>query len=235
MSAGTESRRAIAATSRRSLLGGALASAVLLVSPACQSLPPFTLEEAVRRLLYRSSERAFARLAAPDGYWDETVRRVGLPGMLGTRGEVVASILTSAIFKQRLEAAFADIALDASDRAAPVVTDAVRVIGISNAIALVNGGPRAATAYLRSGMGTRLVEAIVPEVGEAIRLAEDPLVGQLLAGLTGVDLAGLARNVAGSIEETIWREIGNEEAAIRADPAATRDPVLIGALGEVAS
>ena len=35
--------------------------------------------------------------------------------------------------KGRLERAFANIAEDASDRAAPLVTDAVRVIGFQNA------------------------------------------------------------------------------------------------------
>ena len=55
--------------------------------------------------------------------------------------------------------------------------------------------------------------------------------GQLLSGLTGVDVSGLARNFAAEVDNVIWGEIAREEAAIRADPAATRDPVLIGVFG----
>ena len=151
--------------------------------------------------------------------------------MLGARGDVLSSVLTSALFKSRLEDVVADIAVDASYRAAPVVTDAVRVIGISNALALVNGGPTAASSYLRQEVGFRLVDAMVPQVGEALRMAQDPLMGQLLSALTGVDVAGVSRTFAGQVNDVIWQEIGREEAAIRANPRATRDPLLIGVFG----
>ena len=57
--------------------------------------------------------------------------------------------------------------------------------------------------------------------------------GQALEALTGVDVAGIARDLAGEVDDSIWSAIGREEAAIRADPRATRDPVLIGTLGPV--
>ena len=214
---------------RRAFLAGAFATAGALALAACASTGmPISLTEAVRRLLVLSSERAFLRLTKPGGYWDQQVTQVGLGEMLGTRGDTLSRVLTSTLFKDRLEDVVADVAVDASYRAAPVVTDAVRVIGVSDALALVRGGPNAATTFLRGEMGGRLVEALVPEVGEALRVAEDPLMRELIAGLTGVDVGGLSRSLAGRIEDVIWREIGNEEAAIRANPAQTRDPVLIG-------
>lgn len=219
-----------AMTSRRRFLAGATASGALLALPACESLGGFSLVDAVRRLLYLSSERAFARLLAPDGYWDDAVADIGLDNMLGTRGGILASILTSSLFKDRLEGAFADIAIEGAERAAPIVTDAVRVIGIDNALALINGGPTAATEFLRGGMGTTLVEAMVPELGQAMRIASEPLVAELLGGLTGIDVRGVAQNVSRTIDNAIWNEIGVEEAAIRANPRATNDPLLIGAL-----
>ena len=100
--------------------------AALLALPACATYPGFSLTEAVRRLLLRASENAFARLTAPDGYWDDQVARLGLSNLLGTRGDTLARILTSTLFKDRLEDAFADIAIEGSYRAAPIVTDAVR-------------------------------------------------------------------------------------------------------------
>ena len=216
---------------RRALLGGGVAGAALLTLPACASLPGFSMTEAIRRLLLRASDNAFARLVEPDGYWDEQVARIGFSELLGTRGSTVARILTSNLFKERLEDAFADFAIDASFRAAPIVTDAVRVIGLANAIELVRGGPQAATTALRGELGGRLIDEMVPELGDAIRIASDPLVAELINATTGTDVGGIAQRLAGNIDDAIWTEIGVEEAAIRADPRSTNDPVLIGVFG----
>ena len=215
---------------RRAFLGGALASA-LLALPACTGMGGISFTEAIRRLLMVSSERAFARLTADGGFWDEQVGALGLESFLGSRGGVLARILTSGLFKSRLEGAFADIAIEGSYRAAPVVADAVRVIGIQNAIDLVRGGPSAATAFLRGSMDDRLIETMVPEIGDALRVAREPLVGQLLAGLTGVDVSEVATSFSANVNGVIWDEIGKEEAAIRADPGSTNDALLIGVFG----
>lgn len=217
--------------SRRSLLGGLAAGTALLALPGCTSLGGFGLVDAVQRLLYLSSERAFARMLQPNGFWDQQVASLGLGNVLGVRGDVLSRILTSGLFKSRLDRAFGDIAYRGAERAAPVVTDAVRVIGFENAIDLVRGGPTAATAFLRGNLGSRLVDAMVPELGTAMRVASDPLVGQALSALTGVDTAQVAARFADTVDEVIWREIGNEEAAIRADPASTNDAAIIAIFG----
>jgi len=217
---------------RRALLGGAAGGAALMLLPGCASTGGvFSMEEAVRRLLLLASENAFARLTAPGGFWDEQVARIGLEQFLGARGNTLSRILTSTLFKDRLEERFAEFAIDASFRAAPVVTDAVRVIGFANALELVRGGPSAASSFLRQEVGTALVDAVVPELGEAMRLAEDPLVGQALAALTGVDVGGVATRIGRTVDDAVWGEIAREEAAIRANPESTRDPLLIGVFG----
>ncbi len=215
---------------RRQLLGGMLAGGSLLLLPGCATTGGFSLIDAVRQLLYLSTTRAFARLTADGGYWDTGITELGLEGFLGTRGTVLAQILSSTLFKSRLERAFAGIAEDASYRAAPLVTDAVRVVGVQNAIALVRGGPTAATAFLRGEMGDALVQAMVPEVGQALRIAQDPLVGQILAQLSGVDVPGVANAFSSRVNDVIWTEIGAEEAAIRANPQSSNDPLLIAVL-----
>ena len=219
-------------TGRRAFLGGiGAASGGLLLAGCTTGLGGFGMVDAVRRLLFLSSEQAFARLTAPGGYWDDQVAQIGLGNLLGARGNVLSNILTSALFKSRLEREFAGFALEASDRAAPIVLDTVRTIGFQNAIDLVRGGPTAATAFLRGNMGSRLIDAMVPELGQAMRVASDPLVGQALSAVSGVDIGIVAARVANGIDNAIWGEIGREEAAIRANPQATRDPLLIGVFG----
>jgi len=216
---------------RRGFIIGSLVTAGALALPGCATTGRYSLTEAIRRLLVLSSERAFVRLTAPGGFWDRQVAQVGLNRFFGNRGNVLTSILTSSLFKNRLEGVVADVAVDASYRAAPVVADAVRTVGYANAVALIRGGPTAASAFLRQEMGERLIIAMLPEIGQALRVAEDPLMGQLLSGLTGVDVSGLTRTFAREVDDAVWGEIGHEEAAIRADPAATRDPMLIGVFG----
>ena len=216
---------------RRQMLGGLLAGGAVLTLPACATTHRWSLVDAIRRLLFLSSMRAFDRLTADGGYWDTGIADLGLEGFLGNRGNILTQILTSNLFKNRMERAFAGVAKDASRRAAPVLTDAVRVIGFENAVALVRGSPTGATAFLRQEMGNGLVEVMVPEVGQALRVAQEPLVGQLLSALTGVDVAGVATTFSTRVNDVIWQEIGVEEAAIRADPASTNDPLLIGVFG----
>ncbi|UYV15276.1 DUF4197 domain-containing protein [Porphyrobacter sp. ULC335] len=219
-------------STRRSLLAGAAGAGALLLLPGCASMGGgFSMVEAVRRLLLLASENAFARLTEPGGFWDEQVARIGLDSVLGARGDVLSRVLTSQLFKERLEERFAGFAIDASFRAAPVVTDAIQIIGFENAIALVRGGPDAASSYLRAEVGTALLDAVVPELGEAIRVSRDPLVGQALSALTGVDVSGVADRLGREVDDAIWGEIAREEAAIRANPEATRDPMLIGVFG----
>lgn len=216
---------------RRNLLAGAAGAGALLLLPGCATTGGFSLVEAVRRMLLLATENAFARLTAPGGFWDEQVARLGLDSVMGARGDVLSRILTSRLFKDRLEERFATFAIDASFRAAPIVTDAIRVVGFENAVALVRGGPDAASLYLRQEVGTALLDAVVPELGEALRISRDPLLGEALNALTGVDVASIADRFGRQIDDAIWGEIGREEAAIRADPEATRDPVLIGVFG----
>jgi len=216
--------------SRRAVLGGMLGASALAL-PGCSSMGGFSLVDAIRQLLFLSSSRAFARLTADGGYWDEGVDLLRLDNIFGSRGGVLASILTSALLKDRLDRAFLDVAERGSRRAAPIVADAVRVIGVENAVALVRGGPTAATGFLRGEMGDALVEAMVPEVGDAMRVAQEPLVAQILNELTGVDVALVSSTLSSRVNDVIWREIGVEEAAIRANPRETNDPLLIGVFG----
>ncbi len=217
-------------TGRRAFMVG-LSATTLLALPGCATVPGFGFTDAIRRLLTLSSERAFARLTADGGFWDQQVAEIGLANLLGTRGDVLSSILTSGLFKSRLNDAFADVAIEGAYRAAPVVADAVRVIGIENAVALVRGGPTAATGFLRNELSGQLIEIMVPEIGDALRVARDPLVGQALSALTGVNVGQVANSFGNRVNDVIWTEIGREEALIRENPRSTNDPMIIGVFG----
>ncbi|MCB2059107.1 MAG: DUF4197 domain-containing protein [Novosphingobium sp.] len=214
---------------RRLFLGG-IAAVGLIALPGCASFGQVSLVDAVRRLLALSARNAFARLTEPDGFWDSAVARVNLPVLFGKRGSIVQGILSSGPFRERLQHKLNNVAEDGARRAAPVVTDAVKTIGVENAVAILNGGPTAATTLLRDEMGPALVNAMIPALDDALRVANDPLVNQAISALAGVDLGMVAHGLALEADNAIWYQIGREEAAIRADPESTNDPVLIAAL-----
>ncbi|ANY20311.1 hypothetical protein A6F68_01801 [Tsuneonella dongtanensis] len=216
---------------RRKFLAGIGVAGGALVLPACSSLGGFSFTDAIARLLFLSTGRAFDRMTAPGGFWDQQVASIGFDQFLGARGGTLGRILTSSLFKDRLARALAPVAFDAAERAAPVVADTIRVVGFQNAVDLVRGGPRAATSFLRQEMGYRLVDAMLPGIGQGLRVASDPLVGEALAALTGVDVPQVARTFSTTVDNVIWDQIGFEEEAIRRDPASTRDPLIIGVFG----
>lgn len=217
--------------SRRKFLGGIGLGAAALALPGCASYGGFSYVDAIRRLLTLSSTRAFDRLLSDNGFYDSQVGRLQLDRFLGSRGGILRSILTSQLVKDRLFIGLADVAAEGAERAAPVIFDTIRVVGFENAAALITGNPRAATSFLRDNMGSRLVDVMLPEVGQAMRVIGDPVIGSALSALSGTNLSSFVSGLTDAAEETIWSEMGNEEAGIRANPRATNDPLLMGVFG----
>ena len=212
---------------RRGFLVGSVGASALLL-PGCASLCGFSMVDALKRLLILSSERAFAKLTAPGGFWDSEVARFELPTLFSSSGGVLKSLLTSGLFKNELQKQLNIVAEKGAERAAPVVLEAVRGISIPDAVGIVRGGPSAATTYLRSAMGPALINAMIPGLTDTLRVSSDPILGQAIKALSGVDIGSVAQAIANRADNSIWYQIGAEEGAIRANPESTRDPLLIG-------
>lgn len=213
--------------SRRAFLAGSAAAGVMLL-PGCSSLGGFSMVEAIRRLLTVSAQRAFARLTAPGGFWDSEVARFDLPELFAGSSGGLRSLLTSTLFKSQLQRQLNIVAEKGAERAAPIVYETVRNMSITDAIGLVRGGPTAATAFLRGNAGPALINAMIPGLSDALRVAGDPVLSQAIRALSGVDLGSIAQSIALRADNSIWAQIGAEESAIRSNPQSTNDPLLIG-------
>lgn len=224
----------LARIGRRGLLTGGAALAGLLLLPGCATTgaagPGMAYDEAVRHLLEAATRNAFAKLTAPDGFWDSAVARINLPVLFGRRGSAMQGILRSPAFREKLQHRLNVIAEDGARAAAPLVADTVRTIGFTNAMALLKGEPTAATTFLRAQMGPQVVNAMIPELDRLMRVVDDPLVGQALSVLAGVDISDAAHALALEADNAIWYAIGAEEAEIKRHPATSGDAVLIRAL-----
>jgi hypothetical protein len=219
--------------SRRALIGAGLALPLLALPGCAGGLGGFGLEDALRRLLTLSSQRAFNRLLTEEGFFQDDVARVPLPEELGGSRVTgaLAAILGTGLVQNRLLRLVNHAAADAAEAAAPIVYDSIRSMSFSDAVSIVRGGPEAATDYLRRSMGEAIIDAMFPGVGTALRVLDNGLVTRALQAATGIDFGGLQRHVASSAANGIYRAIGREEAAIRANPRETGDPLLIGVFG----
>lgn len=220
---------------RRSLLHAGVILP-LLVLPGCATRLGdlgFGLEDAIRRLLTLSSQRAFARLLTDEGFFQDELVRVELPPQLG--GNAVTAALAVALgtraVQDRLLRLVNGAAREGAEAAAPVIYDSIRDLTITDALRLARGGPTAATDYLTQSIGDRIFGIMFPEVGQALGALDSGVVARVLRVTTGINFAGLQADVARKASNGIWNAIGREEAAIRANPEATGDPMLIGLLG----
>lgn len=220
--------------SRRRLVAVGLALP-LLALPGCATRPGdlFNFEDAIRRLLTLSSQRAFARLLTNQGFFRDDIARIDLPPQLGGRdiSAALAIALGTRAVQDRLLRVVNDAAEEGAERAAPVVTDSIRDLTVTDALGIVRGGPTAATDYLARSMGERIFDAIFPGVGQALRLAENGVIQRVLMVATGINFVGLQADVTRKTAAAIYRAVGREEVAIRADPQASGDPVLAGVFG----
>ena len=218
--------------SPRRLVGAALALPLLTLS-GCAGFGGFGMEEAIRRLLTLSSQRAFARLLEENGFFAHDVGGIALPPELGGNGPttLLAALLRQPAVRERLIRQVNKAAGEAADVAAPIVLQSIRSMSIADGLSIVRGGSTAATDYLQRQMGSAIFDAMLPEVGEALRLFDNDVVTQALRVATGIDFEGLRRDVALKASQGIYRAIGREEAAIRADPSATGDPMIEAVFG----
>lgn len=192
----------------------------------------YTLEEGVRHLLQLSTQRAFARLTQPGGFYDDQITRIRIPDLAGDRsGAVIAAVLQTHAVRDRIAWALDGVAVSMANRAAPIVLDAVRSMSVADAMAVVRGGPTAATDLLERQTHGAIMQAILPGTSSALRGDAFEVLFAALSAASGRDYAAMADNVAGQIGHAIFAAIGREEAEIRRDPRATRDPVLIALLG----
>lgn len=219
-------------TSRRALLSAAAVIPILAL-PGCAGGLGFSLVDAIRRLLSLSAQRAFAGLMRENGFFDDNVAKIELPEALGGgRGStIVAALLQTNAFRSRLTRQVNRAAEKGAELAAPIVADAITNLGVEDAAAIVSGGGNAATALLQRAMGDALIARMLPGIDAGLKLFDSDVVNQALKQVTGINFAGLRDDVTRKATDGIYRAIGREEAAIRADPASTNDALLIGVFG----
>lgn len=207
---------------RRQMLAGVGAAGVLLLMPGWATAAEASKIDVARRLMRLATTRAFAKLSAPNGFWDSTVARFDIPELFTKRGLPAAQ-------REQLQRRLNVAAEAGARRAGQVARGTSGLIKREDAAAVVAGEATAGTSLLRSRVGAGLINVMIPALERALRDERDPVVMAAVSKLSGVELTDVAKAIALKADSAIWYEIGAEEGDIRANPQSTGDRVLIGA------
>ena len=212
-------------TARRQVLAGAGAAGLLLLMPGGASAADRSRLDVARRLMRVSTTRAFAKLSAPNGFWDSPVARFDLPELFVTGRKPIP-----AASREQLQRRLNLVAEAGARRAGQVARGTSGVIKREDADAIITGDATAGTSVLRSRVGARMINEMIPAIERALRSERDPVVIAAVGKLSGVELRDVAKAVALKADSAIWYQIGAEEGDIRTNPQTTGDAVLIGGL-----
>lgn len=191
--------------------------------------------EGIRVALDQGVGQAISQVARDGGYLNDARIRIPLPGRLAS--------LQSTLSRYGLSGALDDLqrqlnrgAEAAAPEARRIFVSAIRSMTIPDAIGIVRGGPTSATDYFRRTTMNDLVTLFRPPMTQALQRAGaigtfDRIVAELdsipLAPQLGADAkADLIDHGVEKGLDGLFYYIGQEEAAIRQNPAKRTSEIL---------
>lgn len=206
-------------------LGGCAAAA-----PA-QALSTAEAGAGVKEALVRGATVAVGLLGRPDGFAGNERVRITLPEPLEDAARLLRR-LGQGRRVDELVLAMNRAAEAAMPEARAVLLDAVRRLGLRDALDIVRGGPTSVTDFFARETRAPLAQRILPIVTRAthkVKLAEryNAFVAKASTlGLARGDAPSLQQHVTARALDGLYLTIGDEERRIRADPVKTGSRIL---------
>jgi hypothetical protein len=219
--------------SRRLILLGLIgaASPAFGAQPLLDSLTQGDATRGIRDALGLGAMNAVTRLGQVDGFYGVPRVRIPLPGMLGTAQTNLRNFGMAAPLDS-LQAEINHAAERTMPEAGRLFVGAVRDMTIGDAIDIVRGPENSATLYLREHTNTGLTRALRPPMRNA--LTASGVFTLLRTALQQVGMSGMTNNFRDEIVnfsttkalDGAFLYIGDEERAIRSDPARRTTDIL---------
>lgn len=237
------------ALDRRFILAGLLASPVA----ACETMDPQILDDilgaggsgfglsqadaarGIRAALDKGIGTAVSTVGVAGGYFNDGKIRIPLPGDLQKAQSFLNQIGAGSILNN-LEGALNRGAEKAAPVAKSLFLDVVSSLTIADAINIVRGPSNAATQYLSDRTLPRLVSLFSPIMTDALQdTGALQLFDQVAGNLSGIPFApqlgadakmGLIEHGVTKGLDGLFYYIGQQEAAIRANPAERTSQIL---------
>jgi len=230
---------------RRKILLTALMPMVLLFAGGCETTPladlgglfgsgplnESTVASGLKEALRVGTQRASGTLSKPGGFSNNTLLRLTMPEELDTLAKSLRAVgLGSQVDK--LEAKMNAAAEEAAAEAVPVFASAIRSMTVRDAFDILEGEKDAATQYFRAKTSDRLRERFAPVVNKS--MTQVGLYHVYQDVVKRYEALPFAKPVAPDLEayvtekslDGLFKTLAEEEAKIRADPAARTTELL---------
>lgn len=223
----------------RSLAVAALMSCVLLESAFALELTDLTNQDAARGIkgaLTDGAASAIGKLGVPGGFFNNPKVKIPLPPALK---EVAAAMRLMGHGKDadELVAAMNQAAEQAVPQAKELLTGAVKTMSIEDAKKILTGGDDSVTQFFRAKTAAPLSVKFLPIVKQStdrVGLAQkyDEFAGKgVKLGVVKGDAANIEKYVTDKALDGLYLMIGEEEHAIRQNPAAAGSAIVSKVFG----
>jgi hypothetical protein len=200
-----------------------------LHSPQGSQLSDSKITAGLKQALQISTSRAVANAGRPDGFWKNQAVKILLPEKLRTVGRGMR-LLGMGSQVDDLELGMNRAAEQASPQAKAIFLSSLEKMSFADARRILTGGNTAATEYFKSASSTEL-STFSPIVHQAMQrvgvvkkyntMLNSAPEGPALAGRFDLD-----KYVVGKTLDGLFYMLGQEETAIRKNPAAQTTALL---------
>jgi len=218
----------------RALTVGALFSGLLAAAAVASGLANLSNEDATRGIrgaLTQGAASAVSKLGAPGGFLNNPKVKIPLPPALDEVAKGMR-MLGAGKDADELEVAMNKAAEQAVPQAKVLLTNAVKTMTVADAKGILTGGDNSVTQFFRNKTAAPLAVKFLPIVKQAtdrVGLAQkyDQFAGEgVKFGLIKGDAGNIEQYVTDKALDGLFLMIGEEERAIRQNPAAAASAIV---------
>jgi hypothetical protein len=195
---------------------------------------------ALRAALTQGAQAAVMKLGVANGFLGNPKVRIGLPGRLGKSEKMLRNLGLGPQVDQ-LTTAMNRAAEAAVPEARTLLVDAVKQMSVQDVAGILSGGANSATEYFRGRTSAPLATKFLPIVRNATAKVDlaaryNAVAGKAAAfGLLDAKDASVEDYVTQKALDGLYTMIGEEEAAIRANPLGQANKLLQRVFGAAAA
>jgi hypothetical protein len=218
----------------RALTVGALFSGLLAAAAVASGLADLSNEDAARGIrgaLTQGAASAVSKLGVPGGFLNNPKVKIPLPPALDEVAKAMR-MLGAGKDADELEVAMNKAAEQAVPQAKVLLTNAVKTMTVADAKGILTGGDNSVTQFFRNKTAAPLAVKFLPIVKQAtdrVGLAQkyDQFAGEgVKFGLIKGDAGNIEQYVTDKALDGLYLMIGEEERAIRQNPAAAASAIV---------
>jgi len=220
-------------------LGACALFAGLVAAAAASGLDDLSNKDAARGIkgaLTQGAASAVSKLGVPGGFLDNPKVRISLPPALDEVAKALR-MLGAGKDADELEVAMNKAAEQAVPEAKVLLTNAVKTMSVADAKGILTGGDNSVTQFFRSKTAAPLAVKFLPIIKHAtdhVGLAQkyNQFAGQgVKFGLIKGDAGNIEQYVTDKALDGLYFMIGEEERAIRQNPAAAASAIVSKVFG----